>query len=48
MLPEEFIDRTGYFSYLVDSDNFIWIMWSGSNDVWKGKINRLGFVGVQE
>lgn len=44
MLPEEFIDKTSHFSYVVDTDNYIWIMWSGSNDVWKGRINRLGFV----
>ncbi len=42
--PEEFLGRTDYFSYTVDSDNYIWIMWSGSNEVWKGKINRLGFI----
>lgn len=48
MLPEEFIGRTNHFSYVVDSDNYIWIMWSGRSDVWKGKINRLGFVEKQE
>jgi len=48
MLSEEFIDRTNHFSYVVDTDNYIWIMWSGSNDVWKGKINRLGFVEKKE
>lgn len=41
--PEEFLDRTEAFSYVVDKNNFIWIMWSGKSEVWKGKINRLGF-----
>lgn len=49
MLPEEFLGRTSKFSYLIDDDNFIWIFWSPSaqtgnkTEVWKGKINRLGF-----
>lgn len=44
--PEEFGDRSIY-STTVDKDNYIWIVWSksGSHDdeVWKGRINRLGF-----
>ncbi len=53
MLPEEFIGQTDNFSYVVDTDNYIWIMWSGNNNeretnVWKGKINRLGFVEKKE
>ena len=49
MLPAAFLDRTATFSYLVDEDNFIWIFWTPSNEtqgqteVWKGRINRLGF-----
>lgn len=39
--PDEFIGRDDSFSYIVDNDNYIWIMWSGSNITWKGKINHL-------
>ena len=46
MLPYEFKGRTD-FSYVVTDDNYIWIFWSktnGTNDeVWKGRINKLGF-----
>lgn len=49
MLPEAFLNRSADFSYLVDDDDFIWIFWSPSEqtenrtEVWRGKINRLGF-----
>lgn len=43
----KFKDRTSY-SMTIDSDNYIWIVWSkGStynDEVWKGKLNRLGFI----
>lgn len=39
--------RTGY-SMTVDKDNYIWITWgrgiSYSDEVWKGRLNRLGFI----
>lgn len=41
--PVDFLGRNDQFSYVVDNDHFFWIMWSGSGEVWKGKINRLGF-----
>lgn len=49
MLPAAFLNRTAAFSYLVDGDDFIWIFWTpseqtqGNTEVWRGKINRLGF-----
>ena len=49
MLPASFLNRTADFSYLVDRDNFIWIFWGpssqtdGKTEVWRGRINRLGF-----
>lgn len=47
LLPYEFKGRTD-FSYVITDDNFIWIFWSkkeGTNDeIWKGRINKLGFV----
>ena len=33
----------GNYSCIVDKDNYIWIMWGNSGEVWKGRINRLGF-----
>ena len=33
----------GHYSCTVDSNNFIWIIFSNSNEVWKGRINKLGF-----
>lgn len=41
--PEELRGTEASFSYVVDEDSFIWIMPSGSNVVWKGKVNRLDF-----
>ena len=49
MLPKEFLNRTASFSYVVDEHNFIWVFWSqsaqtnGQTEVWRGRINRLGF-----
>lgn len=43
MLPSELLGHNVPFSYIVDSDNCIWIMLSGSEVVWKGRINSLGF-----
>lgn len=33
----------GNYSCTVDSNNFIWIIFSNSNQIWKGRINKLGF-----
>lgn len=43
MLPSELLGHNGPFSCVVDADDNIWIMLSGSDTVWKGKINSLGF-----
>ncbi len=43
MLPEDFKGRTDNCLYVVDANNFIWFFWEGSNEVWRGRINRLGF-----
>lgn len=45
--PKEFLDRGDNFSYIVDKDNFLWIMWSNSGEVWRGRINKLGFAKKQ-
>ena len=33
----------GNYSCVVDKDNHIWFMWGNSGEVWRGRINRLGF-----
>ena len=35
------------FSVVVDEDNYIWIFCSGSGDIWRGRLNRLGFQSQQ-
>ena len=46
--PEDF--KTAYeqaegnYSCVVDNDKFIWIMWSKTGEVWRGRINKLGFI----
>ena len=47
MFPKDFNSlynqAEGNYSCIVDNQNFIWIMWSHSNEVWRGRINKLGF-----
>lgn len=47
LFPEEFTDlyrqAGGYYSFAVDKNNFLWIIWSKSGQVWRGRINKLGF-----
>ena len=33
----------GNYSYVIDKNNYLWIMWSKSGQVWRGRINKLGF-----
>lgn len=40
-MPAEFKDRKDY-SMVVDKDHHIWIMWS-NGEVWRGRLNKLGF-----
>ncbi len=45
LLPEKFKDK-GSYSMTVDKNNFIWIVFGGNNtknEVWRGRLNRLGF-----
>ncbi|MDR3119337.1 MAG: DUF6242 domain-containing protein [Mediterranea sp.] len=37
-----FKDRSGY-TMAVDKDNYIWMFWNTDDEVWRGKLNRLGF-----
>ena len=47
MFPEEFRSlyeqANGNYSCVVDDQHFIWIMWSQTGEVWRGRINKLGF-----
>lgn len=47
MFPAEFNtlyeEAEGNYSYIVDDQQFIWIMWSQSGEVWRGRLNKLGF-----
>ena len=46
--PEEFTDlynqAKGNYSFVVDKNNFLWIIWSKSGQVWRGRINKMGFL----
>ena len=35
------------FSFTVDENNYIWIVCGGSGNVWRGRLNRLGFAKNQ-
>ena len=45
--PEEFEElyekANGEYSYIVDKDCFIWIIWSKTGEIWRGRINKFGF-----
>jgi hypothetical protein len=47
MFPEIFStlyeQANGNYSYIVDDQHFIWIMWSQTGEVWRGRVNKLGF-----
>lgn len=46
--PEEFANlyeqAEGNYSCIVDKDNFVWIIWSKTGEVWRGRINKFGFI----
>lgn len=33
----------GNYSCVIDKNDFLWIIWSKSGEVWRGRINKLGF-----
>lgn len=47
VFPTEFSDlyeaAAGNYSYVVDDQHFIWLMWSQTGEVWRGRLNKLGF-----
>lgn len=43
MFPEAIKEKESDYSMVVDKTNFIWLMRSTPNEVWRGRLNRLGF-----
>lgn len=47
MFPAEFStiydEAAGNYSYIVDDQHFIWVIWSQTGEVWRGRLNKLGF-----
>ena len=37
-------NANGNFSYAIDPNQYLWIMWSDRQYIWKGRINKQGFV----
>lgn len=42
-LPAELDRNTPAFAVAVDADSYIWIVCAGTGQVWKGRLNRLGW-----
>lgn len=45
--PEGFSSNDGIFAFVKGKDNFIWIICGGTGQVWRGRINRLGWKEYQ-
>ncbi|MBQ8889714.1 MAG: hypothetical protein IJY59_09560 [Bacteroidaceae bacterium] len=47
LFPEEFTNlyeqAEGNYSCIVDKNKFIWVIWSKTGEIWRGRINKLGF-----
>ena len=47
IFPEEFTSlyeqAKGNYSYTIDKDQYLWIMWSQTGEIWRGRINKFGF-----
>lgn len=45
--PNEFrslyYEADGNYSCVIDNEQYIWIIWSRSGEVWRGRINKFGF-----
>lgn len=45
--PEEFQtlyeEADGQYACVVDDNHFIWLIWAQTGEVWRGRINKLGF-----
>lgn len=47
MFPEEFThlynEANGNYSCVIDNKQYIWIVWGQTGEVWRGRINKMGF-----
>jgi hypothetical protein len=41
--PTLYEEANGTFAYVVDENDYLWILWGGQTGVWRGRVNRLGF-----
>jgi hypothetical protein len=41
--PTYYSQAGGRFAYVVDENQYLWILWGGQTGVWRGRVNRLGF-----
>ncbi len=44
LLPKAIVGKETDYSMVVGPNNFIWLMLSNPNEVWRGRLNRLGFI----
>ena len=48
LFPYEFTNlyaqADGNYSFVVDNNHYVWFMWGKTGKVWRGRINKLGFV----
>lgn len=47
LIPNDFSGDTKNFSMVKDADSFLWIIYGGSGQVWKGRHNKLGWTAQQ-
>ena len=47
-LPEGFSTNADNFAFTVDDNQFIWLICGGSGQVWRGRINRLGWISTEQ
>lgn len=45
--PDNLSIQGSSFAFFGDSDNFLWLICGGSGDVWRGRLNKLGWPEVQ-
>jgi hypothetical protein len=43
MFPESFTEAAHY-SFTIDADNYLWIVLTDPDEVWRGRVNRYGFL----
>ncbi len=46
-LPNGLNSTDGVFAVASDTDNYLWIVCGGSGQVWRGRLNRLGWKNEQ-